>query len=61
MVRTLPEWIELRRDYVSQMWVMSCKACGLRERWHDFWLMSQAAHDHAEMHLQEEDEKRAGS
>ena len=61
MVKTLPAWMELRRDQTSQRWVMTCRACGLREYWHNFWLMSRAADDHVDMHHQEENEKRAGS
>ena len=61
MVKTLPEFVDLRRDTMAQMWMMTCRVCGLRERWHNFWNASRAAHDHADMHLQEEDEKRAGA
>lgn len=59
MARTLPAWIEVRRDRVSQSWILLCRACGVKESYHDFWIVSRAAFDHADMHNQEQDEQRA--
>jgi hypothetical protein len=59
MARTLPDWIEVRRDQVSQSWSLLCRACGIREHYHDFWIASRAASGHADSHHQEQDEQRA--
>ena len=60
MARTLPGFIEFRRDRASGSWFWVCKACGIKEHYASFWLASEAAHGHADVELQAEDEKRAG-
>jgi len=61
MAGKLPEWIELRRDRITGSWMLLCRACGIRESYAKFWPASRAAQDHADVHLQEQDEQRAGS
>ena len=60
MVRTLPTWIELRRNGTSGAWFMICKVCGVKEGYDGLWPASRAAWDHVDMELAELDEKRAG-
>ena len=61
MTKTLPSFIELRRNGTAGAWFVVCKACGVKEGYDSFWLASEAAHGHADVELQAEDEKRAGS
>lgn len=60
MARTLPAFIELRKGTAFGEWVLSCRACGVREEWHGFWAASYAAHGHADMHADELDERADG-
>lgn len=54
-MRKLPEWIEFRRDRITGSWRWTCRACGIIETFNKFWPASAAAHEHAEMHLAEEE------
>jgi hypothetical protein len=62
-MKTLPEFIELRRDMMARDWIFICRACGIKERYHQFWNASRAAHGHAEIELEEmaADERRGAS
>ena len=55
MTRTLPRYIELRRDRITGSWRMVCRACGVKEESGNFWPASRAAHNHADFHEAEED------
>ena len=57
MTRTLPAYIELRRDRITSSWRLICRACGIKETYAQFWPASRAAHDHADMHAAELDER----
>jgi hypothetical protein len=62
-MKTLPEFIDLRRDMMARDWIFICRACGIKERYNKFWAASQAAHGHAEIELSEmaADERRGAS
>jgi hypothetical protein len=46
----LPEYAQLRYDQMSRSWVLTCAACGIKERYWKYWTASRVAYAHAEMH-----------
>ena len=61
MTRLLPAWIELRRERITSSWLLVCRACGIKETYAKFWPASYAAHEHADMHAEELDERVGGN
>ena len=58
-MRTLPKYIEFRRDTMAGAWFLVCRACGIKESYRSFWPASYAAHAHADMHEAEEEGEAA--
>jgi hypothetical protein len=54
-MRTLPKYIEFRRDRITSSWHLVCRACGIKESYANFWPASNAAWAHADLHEAEED------
>jgi hypothetical protein len=54
-MRTLPLYIEFRRDRITSSWHLVCRACGIKESYRSFWPASHAAHAHADLHEAEEE------
>jgi hypothetical protein len=50
VTRTLPPYIELRRERITESWFLLCRACGIKETYDKFWPASYAAHAHADLH-----------
>ena len=55
MTKSLPAYIEFRRDRMTRTWRWVCRACGVTCDLTGFWDASRGAFDHADMHAAEED------
>ena len=47
-MRELPSFIELRRDRITESWLLICHACGIKETYNKFLTASRAAYEHAD-------------
>jgi hypothetical protein len=50
METTLPAYVSLKHDLVTGSWVLTCDACGIRERYWKYWTAARVIQAHAVMH-----------
>jgi hypothetical protein len=50
METALPAYVSLRHDLITGSWVLTCDACGVRERYRQYWTAARVTRAHAAMH-----------